>query len=147
MSQVCKANCGRKLNISYHCASCAGTFHKGCGKLRVYLDESDENVRLCGECQQLPSTLVKYKTIAPGGKRKKRKIVSEFSTSSSDESDDEHPKKTDAVDNPSLSDVLAAINNNNRSNKIAFMNLSSKIDGNTQTLGDYKLAHVQQQQN
>ena len=64
MALVCKTACDRKLSISYHCVSCNGTFHKGCGKLRVFLDESEVLVRLCGECQLLPVNANKFKSYA-----------------------------------------------------------------------------------
>ena len=153
MALVCKAACGKKLNISYHCANCNGTFHKGCGKLRVLLDESNDKVMLCGECKLIPSISSKYKSTVPVAKSvKKRKIESvvaddnlSSTSSSSDENEDPDQKKMETAVEPTLSDVLNAINDHKKSNKRSFKQMNTKIDGNTESLEDFKCCRDQQQ--
>ena len=151
MALVCKAACGKKLNISYHCVSCAGTFHKGCGKLRTFLDETDDYVRLCGECQLLPTNSCKYKPSVVAGKQsKKRKIESSrtegnLSSTSSDDSEDQQQSDTETVVEPTLTDVLKAINSHKKSNQKSFKEMNVKIDANTGTLEEFKSSRDQQQ--
>ena len=150
MALVCKAACGKKLNISYHYVSCADTFHKGCGKLRVFLDETDDYVRLCGECQLLPVNSCKFKPSVVAGKQA-RKIESSrtegnlLSTSSSDDSDDQQQRDTEAVIEPTLTDALRAISSYKKSNKKSFKEMNDKIDASTGSLEEFKSSHDQQQ--
>ena len=124
MALVGKAAWGKKLNISYHCVSCNGTFYKGCGNFRVFLVETDEYVRLCGECQLLPANACKCKSSTVAGKPlKKRKIKNTrtdqnpSSTTSSVDSDDPQQRDMEVVVEPTLSDVLKAIKSHRKSNK------------------------------
>ena len=75
MSMICKAvGCNKKLNFSYDCDLCQGTYHKGCGKLRRVLDNILGEIKICGECQLDPINIAKYDLSSkPGGKRKRRK--------------------------------------------------------------------------
>ena len=142
MALVCKAGCNRKLNVSYDCDICLGTYHKGCSKLRKVLDVVLGNVKICKFCQEDPINIAKYDLTSASGNAKKRK-KSGSSSSSFVESDEE--KEEEKNENPTASDILQAIKDHKRSNKRSFNKLNLKIDGNTSAINENKQVQASNQ--
>lgn len=137
MSLVCKAGCNRKLNISYNCIHCKGTYHKGCGGFVKLRDDTQGEFRLCGECKILPSNIQQY-NLQPNQESRRKRRRNDSASSSTDESDEE-------IANPTLSDVMEAIADLKKSNKKSFKDLNSKVDANTDSITKYRKEQVNEQ--